>query len=903
MNPPANPGGQAKLSRRLYNLLLRAYPRDFRAAHGEDATDVFVDLASATRDRGVAPLIGLWLRSLLEVVRGGIEERRHGRQRSARDKRHSPRGMVSLGQLAGEVRHAVRAMLRRPAFALTAVLTLAIGIGATTAVFSVVDAVLLRPLPFARPGELVTLGHVVPEIASGEWGLSRAGYFYFREHAESLQDIGAYRETSLVILGDGAPERIGAASVTASLLATLGVPPEHGRPFSLDDDTPGAAPVVLLSHAIWVRSFGADLDIVGGPITLSGARYEVIGVMPRDFRFPSPSTHAWVPMGFDPTATPVNQHIFPGVARLRDGVTPEEALTELQSLVGRFAEEMPSAYGGGFMERSGFRVVMRGLLEDTVGNVRALLGIVLAAAVLVLIIACANVANLTLLRSEGRRREVAVRAALGASRAALFRYSLSEASVVAITGGAVGVALAWVGVRLLVLSAPAGLSRVDEIAMRPLAAFFAFAIVVVVTGILAAVSTMPGRVGLAGQLKGGGRAGSADRHRMRVRGAFVVTQVSMAVLLMAGSGVLLRSFVKLRAVDPGFSADNVLTLRLSLSPTKYDNDTALRFFEQASERLRGLPGVIAVGVVDGLPLGSHASDNLNGFADLPDGSEQNILVDTKFAGPGYFEALGMRLMEGRTFERGDMQAGTSGAVVTRALAQELWPGESALGKRARPLMIDYPWHTIVGVVDDVRTEDITRAPEPTIYFPYTDWAWSRSFFLAIRTEGPPEPLVPAVRREIWALDPDVPLNSVVTMTELVADHLSRTTFMLTVLVVAAAMAVFLCAVGIYGVISYSVSQRHFEIGVRMALGARGPQVAGMVLGRTMTLAAVGIAIGLALSLAGMGLMDSLLFEVTGTDPLTLAVVALGLALVAAMAGSLPARRATQVNAVVALQGE
>lgn len=900
MSGPVDPRGGAPLSRLLYCLLLLAYPPAFRSDHGEDAADVFVDLVRATRRRGVAALIGLWLRSVPDVVRGGFQERRGSHRRSAVP---PARGSANIDALAGELRHAVRALMRRPAFTVTAVLTLAIGIGATTAVVSVVDAVLLRPLPYARSDELVTLGHVAPEIASGEWGLSRAGYFYFREHAASLQDIAAYRATSLVILGDGPPERIEAVQVTASLLATLGVSTERGRPFSVDDDTPGAAPVVILSHSIWVRSFGADPDIIGAPVSLSGTRYEVIGVMPRGVHFPSPSTHAWVPLGFDPAATPVNQHIYGGVARLRAGVGPDEALTELDGLVSRFAEEMPSAYGGGFMERSGFRVFMRSLLEDTVGNLRALLGIVLAAAVLVLIIACANVANLTLLRSAGRRREVAVRTALGASRAALLRYSLSEASVVAITGGAMGVALAWAGVRLLVLSAPVGLSRVDEIALRPLAALYAFATVAVVTGILAAVST-PGHVGLAGQLKGGGRAASADRHRMRVRGAFVVTQVSMAVLLMAGSGLLLRSFVKLRAVDPGFSADNVLTLRLSLAPTKYPDDAAaFRLFEQASERLRGLPGVIAVGAVDGLPLVSHASDNLNGFADLPDGSEQNVLTDTKFAGPGYLEVLGMRLLEGRMFEQSDMQPATGGDVVTRSLAQQLWPGESALGKRARPLMTDYPWHTVVGVVDDVRTEDITRAPAPTIYFPYTDWAWGRSFFFAIRTEGEPESLVPAVRREIWALDPDVPLASAATMSDLVAGHLSRTSFTLTLVGVGAAIAVFLCSIGIYGVIAYSVSQRHFEIGVRMALGARGPQVAGMVLGQTMTLAAVGIAIGLMLSLVGMGLMESLLFEVTATDPLTLAAVAIGLALVAVMAGTLPARRATRVDAVVALQGD
>lgn len=902
MSVPTKRVGKARFSRLLYRRLLLAYPRDFRAEHGDDAVDVFDDLARATIRRGRLPLVGLWASSVGEVIRGGIAERRQpSPPDAAKPRRLRPARLDTIGR---ELHHAVRALLRRPAFALAAVPTLALGIGATTAVFSVVDTVLLRPLPFPRSEELVTVSHVVPGIASGEWRLSRAGYFYFQRHAETLQGIGVYRSGSMVLTGDGPPERLGVTRITASLLTTVGVNPAIGRPFTREDDLPGAAPMAIVSHGFWLRHFGAEPDVVGATLNLSGTRYEVIGVMPGEFRFPSPQTDVWTAIGFDPAAPPVNQHIYFGIARARSGIAPDEVLTELESLVGRFAEEMPEAYGGGFMERSGFRVVVRGLLEDTVGNARVLLWIVLAAAALVLAIAIANVANLTMLRSEARRREVALRAALGAGRGALLRYALSEAALVAVAGGVLGVGIAWVGVRLLVLAAPAGLSRTDEIALRPMAAGVAVAAVAAVVCVLGTVSALRGRTRLADQLRSGGRAGSADRRGMRLRGAFVVTQVCMAVLLMAGSGVLLRSFMNLRGVDPGFSPDNVLTLQLSLSPDKYeDGAAAFRFFEEVSERLRGLPGVIAVGVVDELPLVSDAADNINGFADLPDGSEQNLVTDTKFAGPGYLEALGMRLITGRTLERRDMQAETPGAVVTRALAEEMWPGQSAVGKRVRPLLRDYPWHTVVGVVDDVRVEDFTRAPEPTVYFPYADLSWGRTFNFAIRTEGPPEPLLPAVRREVWALDADVPLAAVATMDELVADHLSRTTFTLTLVGVAATMALFLCAVGIYGVIAYSVSQRYFEIGVRMALGARGPEVAGMVLRQTMVLTAVGVVAGVGLAFVGMGLMESLLFEVAPTDPATLAAVAIGLLMVAGLAGALPARRATRVDAIVALHGE
>jgi len=889
---------KARLSRALYRLLLLAYPPAFRRAHGEDATDVFVDLVCATHLRGATRLLRLWLRTVPAVVQGGLQERRESRPVVP-----PPAPQWSPEMSISELRQSVRALLRRPGFTLTAVLTLALGIGATTAVFSVVDAVLLNPLPYEDSDQLVVLGHEVPEIASGTWGLSQAGYFYFRAHAETLQDIGAYRETAVVKTGDGPPQRVNAAYVTASLLSVLGTKPQLGRPFTAADDTPGAPDIAILSHALWVQSFGGSSAVVGSSVMLDGIRHEIVGVMPEEFRFPGPSTGVLIPARWDPDARPVNQHTYPGLARMRAGETPESVRTELTGLITRFPEEMPTAYGNGFIERSGFRPVVISLLDETVGGVRTVLWIVLGATALVLIVACANVANLMMLRSEGRRRELAVRAALGASRGVLLRFALAEAALVALFSGVIGVALAWVGVRLLVLAAPSGLARADEIGMQPEAALAAVVVAAVVALVLGLAGSVQADAGVAEQLKSGGRAASSGRLRTRARGAFVVTQVAMAVLLVVGSGLLLRSFLQLRDVDPGFSPDNVLTVRLALSFAKYEEAAdAHRFFEQVSERVRELPGVVAAGVVDGLPLDSRASDNLNGFADLPDGSEQNILFDTKFTGPGYLETMGMRLDEGRTFERRDMEA-SPGAVVTRSLAEQLWPGDTAIGKRARPLMTDYPWHTIIGVVEDIRTEDLKEAPQPTIYFPYTDILWGRTFSLAIRTTGSPAALLPALREQVWALDPDVPMDNVALMSEVVARQFSTTSFTLKLVGGAAALALFLCAVGIYGVIGYAVSQRHFEIGVRMALGARASQVAGMIIGQTMALAGIGIAIGLALSFVGMSLMESLLFEVAPGDPLTLAGVVLGLAAVAALAGALPARRATRVDAVVVLQGE
>ena len=900
MSPTAPRRTKARYSRVFYRTLLRAYPLAFRNAHGDDATDVFADLAHAARLAGGSRLVALWLRSVPMVVRGGMQERRGGPS----PPQSPPHRKWSIDMLTSEFLQAARALLRRPVFTATAVLTLALGIGATTAVFSVIDTVLLRPLPYPDSQELVVVSHTAPEIASGDWGLSPAGYFYFRENADTLRDIGVYFRDVAVVTGEGEPERIGSTRISASLLSTLDVAPEIGRPIGSDDDQPGAPLVALLSHGFWTRSFGGDPAVVGRPLLLDGISYEVIGVMPPGFDLPVPGTDVWSALRLDPGARPVNSHYLESIARLREGVTGEQARTQLAGLMGRFPEEMPTAYGGGFMERSGFRVNIRGLLEETVGNVRALLWIVFFAAAFVLVIACANVANLTMLRAEGRRRELAVRGALGASRGALLRFGIAESAIVAVAAGAIGLGLAWVGVRLIVIAAPEGLARVETIAVRPQALGVALGTVLGLTLILGVVSVFQGGSDMAERLRSGGRTGSADRARLRARGAFVITQVAVVLVLMVGSGVLLRSFVKLRSVDPGFTADNVLTMQIPISRVKYSDDgMALRFFEQVGDRLRALPGVTAVGATTALPLVTRPAENLNGVADLPDGSEQNVNIDTRFIGPGYLEALGIRLLEGRTFERRDMDAAEPGAIVSGALAQQLWPGESPIGKRVRPLLRDYPWHRVVGVVGDVREEDITRAPEPTVYFPYTDLSWFRSFTIAMRTEGAPTALLPAVRREVSALDPDVPLASVATMDDLVAGHLSRTTFTLTLVGLATAMALFLCAVGIYGVIGFAVRQRHFEIGVRMALGAQNGQVAGMVIGQTMALALAGIVVGLGLAIAGMGLMESLLYEVTPTDPVTLTAVVLGLGLIALLAGALPALRATRVDAIIALQGE
>ena len=883
---------------RIVRMLLVLYPAPVRLEHGPEI------LAAATAEWQRGPgAAGFFVWLFADILRARADERRALRSTTPLPSPRRPKRGALMDNFLRDLQHSFRALLRRPGFAATAVVTLALGIGATTAVFSVVETVLLRPLPYAEAERLVSLSHGVPKIASGEWGLSRAGYFYFREHADTLEDLGAYREVSRVLTGVGDPERLRGATITWTLISTLGVTPEIGRPFTLDDDLPGAPPVVLISNGLWRRAFGEDPEMLGRYIELEGRRVEVVGVMAPSFRFPSARADFWVPMQFDPQARPVNQHIFPGVARLAPDVTPEQASTELNALVGRFAEEMPTAYGNGFVERSGFHAVVRTLLDAKVGNVRALLFIVLGAAALVIVIAIANVANLFVLRSEARRTELAVRSALGAGGGMLLWYALSEALLLAGAGGLLGGLIAWGGVQALVRAAPPALPRLEEIGLDPAVLGVTFVIVLLVALLLGAVGAVRGGVALTESLKQG-RGASADRGRLRLRAALVVTQMAMALVLLAGAGLLFRSFMNLRAVDPGFSAEDVLTFQLSVPFSDYpENEQVLTFYQQVIDRVGSLPGVEAAGLVTGVPLASRPWENANDIADLPDGSEIRALIDTKFAGPGYFEVMHMRLVEGRTFERGDMEAGSEGVVVTRSLAELYWPGESAIGRRARPLMTDFPWHTVVGVIEDVRTEALTMDVEPVLYFPYTDVIHERSFTVAVRSKVPPGDLLAAIRGQVAELDPDVPLASIATMEEVVAEHMSRTTFMLALLAAASGVALVLGIVGVYGVISYAVSRRHFEIGIRMALGARASQVALLVFGQTMTLALAGIVVGLALAVVSTRWMEFLLFETAPTDPVTLGAVALGLATVAALAGLLPARRATRVDAVVALRRE
>ncbi len=896
-----------------YRTALLLYPRRVRRNHGDEivaAVEAEWHRRSLEGARGTFAFF-IWLvfdvgRSLPSHYVAPLVRRVRSRSRRGRGSKR----MTHLGwkdpmhTVLQQLRHSTRTLLRNPGFTATAAITLALGIGANAAVFSVIDRVLLRPLSYPESENLVVVHHPVPGYTTTEWNLSTAGYFYFKENSRTLEELGILRFPSVVLTGDALAERVDAALITASVLTTLRVAPVLGRSITPEDDVPGAPMVVLLGHDLWTRRFGADRSIVGRTIMIDGVAQEVVGVMPRGFHYPLTTTSIWRPLQLNPNRRAVNQHTFTAVGRLAEGADSHEAVTELRNFVSRFSEVFPTAYRPGFMEESQFDVSVRSMLEDTVQNVNQALWIVLGTVALLLLLACANVANLFLVRAEGRRREVALRTALGADRAHLLWHYLTESFVLASVGGVLGVALAYAGVGLLTAFAPEGLPRIHEIGVDSRTVTVALVLTVLSALFFGTFPLLQrGEDNLTEHLKDGARNATSGTRQHRVRSGLVVSQMAIALLLLAASGLLFRSFLALRTVDLGFDPENVVTARLSVVRAKYeDNDAVRRFFETVRQRLESLPMVTSAGMVWQLEIVGGASDNANDVGDLPDGTEGRRLIDTKFASLGYFEAMGMRLVEGRFWERGDLDAATPGAIITQSMADDIWPGVSAVGRRVRPLMRQYPWHTIVGVIEDVHTEGVKRPAKATVYFPYTDINIGSMAFV-IRSDAPTSTVLAAMQQEVWALDRDVPIAEVVTMEQIVRDDMASTSFTLALLGLASAMALLLGAVGIYGVISYSVTQRAPEIGIRLALGARGGQVGSMILGQTMRLAVVGIGVGLVAALALNRVMNSVLFGVQSTDPLTFVIVCVLLAAVAAVAGFLPARRAARVDPLEALRAD
>jgi predicted permease len=806
-----------------------------------------------------------------------------------------------------------RKFLRNPGFTLVAILTLALGIGASTAIFSLVHGVLLEPLPYPRSEQLYGLWHSAPGIGIPELEQSNTTYTVYRNFGQSFEEIGLTEGPySHNLTGIGEPVHVDVAGATASLFEVLGVSAILGRTFSEEEDAPGAPQVALLSHAFWRGRLGGAADVLGRTIELDGTPWEVVGVMPEGFTYPGETTSLWIPYVIKPEDLGQVSFSYEAVGRLKPDVTVEAATRELNQLLKRAPEIYPGEMTAGILESAQMSAYLTPMLEDVVGDVGAVLWTLLGAVMVVLLIACANLANLFLVRAEGRQRELALRTALGASRAAALQHFLTESLLLSTLGGIVGVAMAYAALRGLVALSPDTIPRLDEVGIHPAVLLFAGA-VSLVSGILFGIIPVVRyrRPNLLGAINEGSLRASAGRETHRARSALVVAQVALALVLLIGSALMARSFWELRHVHPGFEADSILTVRLSLTDAAYpEPQDSASFYRRLMESLEALPGVERASAVSRLPMIDRHPHNAVSLEDYPvKADEVPPIVATNWATPGYFETFGIPLLEGRTFERRDHEQRTDAVVVSRSFAEQFWPNGSALGKRLVPGLPgnDSPWYTIVGVVGDVLEEGLEHAPKPMMYHAvmgqggeYGDWN-IQTMTVILRTEVPPATLTAAVRDKVWALDPNLPLIRILTGEEILSEATARTSYTMILIAIAAGVALFLGLIGIYGVISYIVNQRTREIGVRMALGADRRDVSGMVVRQGLRMTVAGVVLGIGGALLATRLISALLFGVESADPWTFALVPLFLVSIATLASYVPARRAASLSPVESLR--
>ena len=798
-----------------------------------------------------------------------------------------------------DLRYAFRTLRRYPDFTTVAIVALALGIGANTAVFTVVNGVLLRPIPFPEADRLFLISYA-PQRGPFKSGpcLSDRDYLAFRSQAQLFERVASFNGNAANLTGAGDPVRISIGVVTPDFFRVLEVNPAIGRSFLADEGQAGRDHVVVLSDKLWRNRFGADDRLVGKAIKLDGLSRTVIGIMPAGFSFPYDS-EAWTPLAI--RATPGNFLMMPVMGRLKAGVSPQQAKAELETIVRRRPLEPEE-------ERRNELAQILPLKELLVAKIRASLLIFAGAVAFVLLIACANVANLLLARAAGRQQEMAVRTALGAGRWRLVRQLLTESTLVALAGGAAGILIALWGVPGLVALAPPGtVPRVEQIRFDRWVLVFTIGISLL-TGIIfgLAPAFQATRRELRESLTQSGRTLTGRYEGLR--SALVISEIALALVLLTGAGLLLKSFLRMRAVDPGFRAENVLTATVDLPDSAYHTPLELRSFQQRTlARLSTLPGVLAAGTVNYRPLAGLlivGDFTLEGGRKLP----QGYVADKPSASPGYFRAMGIRLLRGRDFTERDNADSPGVVIISHSVAQRLWPNEDPIGKRIS--MEEHPkpedWLTIVGVVDDVRQQGLTQNPDPAVYKPYLQV--KHSFFLnhvtfVVRTASDPVSLAPAMRGAFREIDKDQPVQSIATMQELVAATTAEPRFQARLLGVFSLIALVLATVGIYGVLAYSVSQRRHEIGIRMALGAETGDVIGMVVRRTAALACAGILLGAAGALALTRVLARFLFEVKPADPATFLSVAVVLAVVAMAAGFIPARRATRIDPAVSLRYE
>ena len=819
-----------------------------------------------------------------------------------------------MNTLLQDLRYGVRMLLKHPGVSIVAIITLALGIGANTAIFSVVNAVLLRPLTYKDPERLVSLWENVP--THGRWRASPGNFHDWKKQNTLFEGISAYGGSAMSLTGDGGePEQLHGSRVSSGYFAVVGVEPALGRSFSPDEYEVGKGKVVILAHALWQRRYGGDPYVVNRTITLDGSNYTVVGVMPRGLYPARPLTTGqidfdetgqqyWLPMSFDPQWAAVRSaHVLGVVGRLKPGVTLDQAAAEMNAIGARLEQEYASNKGKG--------IIVNPFMNEVVGNVRTGLVTMLIAVGLVLLIACANIAGLLLAQHAARSKEIAIRAALGASRGRLVRQFFLEGLLLSLLGTLAGIGLAALGLNVLLKLVTQNIPRLEHVQLDWQVLGFTLLLAIatcLVFGLIPALQAS--KPDLHTTLEHSGRTAGLGGRRLRLRQALVVFQVSMAVMLVIGAGLLIKSFWRLQQVDPGFRAEHVLSLGLTLPYAKYDKPEEInQFFNQLHDGISNLPGVQSAAIAYDHPLQTNWIDSFEIEGRVAPADGRGLQANFNPIGPDYFVTVGAPMVRGRQFTPQDDQDHPGVMIVNEAFVRHYFPNEDPIGRRVKPSPPARIWREqrltsfeIVGVVRDVKSAGLQAETEPTYYLPATQ-SPLQDMALLVRTTTEPTAIVPALRQTVWSIDPNQPISNVNTMEQIVSDSISQPRLNMTLMALFGALALILAAVGIYGLLSYTVTQRTQEMGIRMALGAQVGDVMRLVLKQGMVLAIVGQAVGLAGALVLTRLIRALLFGVTPTDVTIFAAVVAVLTTIALLACYLPARRATKVDPLKALRYE
>jgi predicted permease len=818
----------------------------------------------------------------------------------------------------GHLKQVFRRLANAPLFTAITLITLAAGVGGNTVVFSVLEGVLLKPLPYPNPNELIGVWHTAPGINITDLNMAPSNYFIYREQNQSFQDIGIYNRDAVSITGVAEPERLDALDVTDGTIPLLGIPPMLGRSFTRQDDSPGAPDTAMITYGFWKKKFGGSDSVIGQSITLDGKPREIIGVLPQRFHFLDWNDPAvLLPLKWDRNKTNLGNFSYEGIARLKPGVTMEQASADIARMLPIVSRTFPAppGFNAKIFDNARIGPNLRPLKIDVIGDVGSTLWVLMGSIGLVLLIACANVANLLLVRVEGRRQELAVRSALGASPYRIAGELLLESITLGFLGSALGLGLAYAALRVLVLIAPDGLPRINEIGIDGPVLLFTFVISLLASVLFGCIPIFKyAGVRLSTGIREGGRANSGSREQHRARSVLVVVQVALALVLLICSGLMIRTFRALTHVNPGFAQPaQVQTFRIGIPDTQVkDNESVVRTFDAMRSKIAAIPGVSAVTVSTSFPMDGNASNDLV-FAQDKAYSEGQIPPIRRFAFviPGFFETEGTPLVAGRDFTWTDIYKTLPVAIISENFAREYWDSPAnAIGKRIRVATTD-DWREIIGVAANVYGDGVNKTPPSMVYWPIMrdrfegqahDVATYTGFGIRSPRAGS-EAFLKEVREAVWSVNPNLPLSNIHTLGDFYTRSMARTSFTLIMLAVAGGMALLLGVVGIYGVIACSVSQRVREIGIRMALGAQQQSVTGMFIRHGLILTGIGAAFGLVAAAIVMRLMSSLLFHVNPVDPITYAAVTLGLIFTAFIASYLPSRRAATVDPVEALRAE